>query len=422
MGMFDMMGGAGGSQRKPDTFKKVERMNRALSHREPDRVPIGDFFWGSFTAGWRKELGLPPDANPYYHYDLDWIATVPNMDPWIRPFETIRENESEVVVKTGFGAILRKKFDAPMPEMAAWEIDAFEKLESAEFDDPADPRRFREGGDNQIAGVGDGFERDSPPWLDTVGSLRPDFAVYGSIIEASECLTRLVGQQNALLWMGLYPKRMGAVVNRIGAFYLECAKAQMDAGKGLLDGFVIWGDVAYKAGLFFSPDYWREYFKPWVGAIVEEAHQRGLPVIYHGCGCAKIIMDDYVEIGVDGYNPLEVKAGMDAVELRRRYGRRMAFCGGSDIRVWERGDPEEIKREVLYRLNAGKGGGYVFQSDHSVSGAVSGTTYDRIVKLVREYGVYPLNLGEDDVESDRPGPSARRETGKRRLAPGGNPE
>ncbi len=37
---------------------------------------------------WQQRLGLPPDANPYYDYDPDWIVTVPNMDPWIRPFAT----------------------------------------------------------------------------------------------------------------------------------------------------------------------------------------------------------------------------------------------------------------------------------------------------------------------------------------------
>ena len=199
--------------------------------------------------------------------------------------------------------------------------------------------------------------------------------------------------------MGLYPDRMGKVINRIGQFYLDCARAEMEAGAGLLDGFVIWGDVAYKPGLFFAPDYWRTYFKPWVKAIAEEAHQRGLPVIYHGCGCVKAIFEDYIEIGIDCYNPLEVKAGMDAVELRREYGHRMAFCGNSDIRVWERGDQEELKREVMHRLNAAKGGGFIFQSDHSVASDVSGQTYDTIVKFVREYGVYPLELGEFDEEA-----------------------
>ena len=58
--------------------------------------------------------------------------------------------------------------------------------------------------------------------------------------------------------------------------------------------------------------------------------------------------------------------------------------------VWERGDREEIRRDVVRKLAAAEGGRYVFMSDHSVSSSVSGQTYDDIVKLVRELGVYPL--------------------------------
>jgi uroporphyrinogen decarboxylase len=394
MGMFDTVGQADLGLRKPSTLRKLERIAKALRHEEPDRVPISDFFWGSFTERWRKELGLPADASPYYYYDLDWIVTVLNMDPWIRPFQTIRETPEEVVVKTGFGAIMHKHFAFPMPEMRAWETDSFEKLERAAFDNPRDRRRFFAVGDNQIAGVGDGFQRGSPAWIETVKSLRPDFPVYGSMIEASECLTRLVGQENAMMWMGEYPERMGAVINRIGAFYLDMARAEIEAGAGLLDGFVIWGDVAYKKCTFMSPAYWREYFKPWVARMTEAAHAARLPVIYHGCGNVKAIFGDYIDMRIDAYNPLEAKAGMDVVELRRQYGHRISFCGNSDIQVWETGDRDAIRREVLRKLNAAKGGGFIFQSDHSVSSSVSGHTYDYIVELVRQYGRYPIQLGE----------------------------
>ena len=400
MSMFDTFGKATDtSGREENTLRKLKRLSKALHHEEPDRIPVSDFFWGGFTQRWRKELSLPDDANPYYHYDLDLIVTVPNMDPWIRPFETLKEDAEEVVVKTGFGAVMHKHFEFPMPEMRAWEMDTFDKLERCNFDDPRDRRRFLAAGDNQIAGVGDGFERNSPAWIDTVKSLRPDFPVFGSMIEVSECLTRLIGQQNAMLWMGEEPERMGAIINRIGAHYLECAKAEMEAGKGLLDGFVIWGDVAYKKGMFFSPRYWREYFKPWVARMTEYAHANGLPVIYHGCGNCKTIFQDYIDMKIDGYNPLEAKAGMDVVELRRQYGHGMGFCGNSNVQIWESGDRDTIRREVLRKLNAAKGGGYIFMSDHSVSSAVSGRTYDYIVKLVREFGNYPIRLPAEFEET-----------------------
>lgn len=55
---------------------------------------------------------------------------------------------------------------------------------------------------------------------------------------------------------------------------------------------------------------WREYFKPWVAKMVEVVHAHNLPVIYHGCGNVKTIFQDYIDIGIDGYHPLEAKAGM----------------------------------------------------------------------------------------------------------------
>ncbi len=384
-------------KRSEKCLAKLERVNKALRHEEPDRIPVSDFFWGSFVKRWQEELGLHPDANPYDYYDLDLIVTTPNMDPFIRPFQTIKEDQQEVIIKTGFLATLRKRFDFPMPEFISFDTDTIEKLELLHFDDPADPRRFFSSGDNQIAGVGDGFERNSPPWMDTIRKLYADFPVYGSIIECSECLTRLVGQENSLFWMGMYPDRLGNCINRIGQFYLDSTKAQIKASDGLLSGFVIWGDVAYKESLLFDPEYWREYFKPWVKAMIEECHRNNLPVIYHGCGNVNAIFEDFIDMKLDAYNPLEVKADMDAVRLKKRYGDKIGYCGNNDIQIWEAGDLDIIKRETLKKLNAGKNGGFIFQSDHSVSSDVSGKTYDFIVKLVREYGQYPLTLGEFDI-------------------------
>jgi hypothetical protein len=392
MSMFSTYGSGPSTERKPGTLAKLERLRKTFAHEEPDRVPISDFFWGGFRSRWRRELGLPADADPYYHYDLDFIVTVPNMDPHIRSFETIHEDEEEVVVKTGFETTIRKRFDLPMPEQVSWETDSIEKMEAFEFDDPFDRRRYFEAGDNQIAGVGDGFERNSPPWVETVKSLHVDFPVYGSITEASEITTRLLGQLNTLTWIGEYPERFGEQLLRIGEFSYQVAKAQIEAAEGYLDGMVIWGDAAYRKGLFMGPAYWRTYYKPTIARIIELSHSHGLPVIFHGCGNANSYLEDMIEIGLDGYNPLEAKADLDVVELRQRLGHRLTFCGNSDMRVWERGDPDEVRREVLHRLHAAYSGGYIFMSDHSVSSDVSGPTYDLIVKLVREYGRYPLDL------------------------------
>jgi uroporphyrinogen-III decarboxylase len=132
-------------------------------------------------------------------------------------------------------------------------------------------------------------------------------------------------------------------------------------------------------------------------ALVAEAHAHGLPVIYHGCGNVRRIFEDYIEVGIDAYNPLEAKAGLDVVELRRAYGHRIGFCGNMNVMTWASGDRDLIKSEVLAKLNAAKGGGYIFQSDHSVPSNVSGADYEYVVNLVRECGRYPLQLGAYDL-------------------------
>ena len=376
---------------------KLERISKTLRHEEADRVPISDFFWGSFLERWRRELGLAKDTDIYRYYDLDWIVTVPNMDPHVKQFEILEETTDRILVRTGFEAIIKKQFADPMPAFLKFETDTIEKTASFQFDDPWDARRYFSAGDNQIAGVGDGFARNSPAWVDTVKELSPDIPVYGSICEGHEMLWRIVGSENVMLWIGLYPDELGRFIERIGEFVLGCTKAQIKAADGNLAGMVIWGDVAYTRDVFFSPVYWRKYFKPIVKAIVDECHANGLPVIYHGCGNVNRIFSDFVEIGVDAYNPLEAKAGLDVIDLRRRFGHQMGFCGNLDVVTWAHGTQEEIKGMVLRKLNAAKGGGYIVQSDHSVPGNISGASYDYVVNLVRDYGRYPLQLGEFDI-------------------------
>jgi uroporphyrinogen decarboxylase len=82
------------------------------------------------------------------------------------------------------------------------------------------------------------------------------------------------------------------------------------------------------------------------------------------------------------------------VELKKDYQGKLAFAGNIDVRVLERGFLDEIRQEALFKLQAAQGGGYIVQSDHSVSSGVSPDSYRLLVETVREYGDYPLRLPE----------------------------
>jgi hypothetical protein len=386
-------------KRSENCLKKLERLNKALRHEEGDRIPLSDFYWSTFISRWRKELGLAADADIYRYYDLDWICITPNMDPHIKSFQVIKETDEDVILKTGFEATIRKKLGTQMPYFESFDTDDLEKMAAFLFDDPRDDRRFFKGGDDQLNGIGDVISRDIPAWIDRVKSYYEDFPVYGSICEGHEFLWRVIGSENVLLWLALYPDEIEAFVRRIGDFLVRMTKAQIEAADGMLAGMVIWGDVAYRNGMLFSPAMWREHFKPIVAEQIKVCHDAGIPVIYHGCGNASEIFGDFIEMGLDSYNPLEAKSGLDVVELRRQYGHAMGFCGNIDALAWANDSLSELEVQVMRKLNAAKGGGYLIQSDHSVPSNVSAERYEFVLNLLRKNGAYPLSLGEWDDPS-----------------------
>ncbi|OQB41971.1 MAG: hypothetical protein BWY06_00699 [Candidatus Latescibacteria bacterium ADurb.Bin168] len=86
-------------------------------------------------------------------------------------------------------------------------------------------------------------------------------------------------------------------------------------------------------------------------------------------------------------NPLEVKAGMDPVALKKQYGGRLAFHGG--INAVNFTDPDALFAEMKRVIPVMKeNGGYVISSDHSVPDAVSFEDFKTFVRLAKELGSY----------------------------------
>jgi len=377
---------------------KIARVMAALEHREADRVPIGEFFWTNFLRRVKKELNAGDSFDPYRHWDLDMIVINPNMDPHITGLEVLENTPERKVVKTGFGATIERRCTYPMPHYADFDTKTYEQMDAFEFEDPKDKRRFFVALDDQINCVGDELYLNIPSYMDRVNAYVDDFCVFGSVCEPHEMIWRIMGTENVLMKLGEDPGRVAKFIERLGDFLVGIVEGQIAAAKGKLSGLYIWGDVAYDHGMFFSPEYWRSVYKPQLTRLCDAIHAAGLKAIYHGCGNASVVFEDMIEAGVDAYNPLEAKAGLNVVDLKRRFGRRWAFDGNIDVTVLATNDRAQVRREVLTKLNAAKGGGYILQSDHSMPDNVAPATYDYVVQLAREYGVYPLNLGEYDLE------------------------
>ncbi len=122
--------------------------------------------------------------------------------------------------------------------------------------------------------------------------------------------------------------------------------------------------------MMMSPPQWREMIRPHFARVVKVGKEAGLPVAYHCCGSLRPIIGDLAEIGIDVLNPIQCNCpGMEPLELKRKFGSRMAFMGGVDTQeLLPHGSAADVRRateRLIDGMTAG-GGGYILAASHTV--------------------------------------------------------
>ena len=134
---------------------------------------------------------------------------------------------------------------------------------------------------------------------------------------------------------------------------------------------MIWigDDMGGQESMLISPGLWRIFFKLKLAHFIESLKRINpdIKVAYHSDGNIAPIISDLVEIGLDVLNPVQPTC-MDPVRLKQEYGKNMCFWGSIDEqRTLPFGTPQEVKMEVLERLNTlGKNGGLIIGPTHHV--------------------------------------------------------
>jgi uroporphyrinogen decarboxylase len=146
-------------------------------------------------------------------------------------------------------------------------------------------------------------------------------------------------------------------------------------------------DMGYKHNQFFSLRTYRELLKPVHQRAIEWAHAHGVKAHLHSCGDVNPFVPELVGIGLDALNPLEVKAGMDPIALKKKFGDKLVLHGGINAVLWDK--PDQIEAEMRRVLPVVKeNGGYIFSSDHSVPATVGLEDFRRITNLAKTLGAY----------------------------------
>jgi uroporphyrinogen decarboxylase len=349
-----------------------ERFLAALSHKEGDRVPIHDSPWGHTINRWHRE-GLPEDQSPAQYFGWDELVGQGPDISFQFPHETLEETDTYTIYRDANGATKRsfkdhestpELIDQTITDRRSWEEN---KARLAWNDKRVDwdnglksNREARERGAFVCLSAAIGYDR-------TQGFVRSD---------------------RLLLAIAEDPAWVKDMFDTTVDLVIAGAEEMMARGFEF-DGAFMFDDLGYRNATLFSPAAFRELEFPSQKRLYDFCHAHKMPTILHSCGRVRAIVPDLLEAGLDCLQPLEVKSGMDLVELKKTFDGHLALFGGIDVRAMANPDPKVIEKEIKTKIPvAKKGGGYIYHSDHSVPSNVSFEQYARVMELVLECGTF----------------------------------
>ncbi|MBN1900156.1 hypothetical protein JW926_02370 [Candidatus Sumerlaeota bacterium] len=354
-----------------DQLSSRERFKRMFEHKEADRVPIIGSPWFDTLERWRRE-GLPKDADFAEYFGIDRVAGIGGDNSPRFEEKTIEETDEYIIRFDSWGTTCKNwKHATSTPHWINRTVKDRKSWQMAKERMIMTPDRI----DWNF------LKQHYPVWRKNHWWIQ-GYLWFGFDVTHA----RIVGTEPILIWMAEDPE----FVIDIFRTQLDCSLQILDMiwDKGYTFDSVFWcDDMGYRNGTFFSVDMYREILKPLQKRAIEWAHNKGVVAHLHSCGNINDLVPELIEIGLDALNPLQVKAGMDPVHLKKTYGDNLVLHGGLDATLF--GEIDRIEAEIKRLLPILKqNGGYIFQEDHSIPDSVSFENFKRIVALVKEFGAY----------------------------------
>jgi hypothetical protein len=152
-------------------------------------------------------------------------------------------------------------------------------------------------------------------------------------------------------------------------------------------------DFGAQNGPFISPELYRELYKPYHRVMNRWVHDNtSWKTFFHSCGSNAAFLEDFREAGVDILNPVQISAAeMEPELLKKKYGDDFVFWGGAvDAQhTLPFGTADQVRREVMANIDTFKtGGGYVFNNVHNIQAGVPVENILAMFEALQEAGSY----------------------------------
>jgi uroporphyrinogen decarboxylase len=365
-----------------------ERFQRILDHQPVDRIGLFEVFWRETARKWCEQGHFEKPASISDHFGLDVRRTGYEITPVLWTIidltadldagdQIIEETETTKLVRNGNGAILR------------WGKDRGSAPEHVDFL-VKDRRTWEERIRPRLVNAADYPRRIARELYRKMRAncMQKDVFLSTAVLGAFDAMNALCGHECVLTGMATDPDWIRDMCDVYATVTIEMLEmAYQD--EGLPDGLWVWDDLGFKRRPFMSSGMYRQIVFPAHRRLFQFAHGKGLPVVLHCDGMVESLIPSLIEAGVNCLQPLEVKAGMDLLRIKKAFGDRIALIGGIDVRTLLSNDLDVIRRELEAKVpRAMQGSGYVLQVDHSVPDPVNYGTYRYFVEKGLELGTY----------------------------------
>lgn len=382
-----------------EVWTSRKRVEVALIHEEPDRVPLDFCITLNAYKNLREYLGLPVEENikadrffevrpsldvlELLGVDMtfvklrgpsNWTPTPPLRDGSVLDIWGIGRK----LIQLPDGSYLNEISHWPMKGMDPADID----LETYPWPDPHAP------------GLVDGLEEEARSlYEETDLALMGRFG--GPIMEIG---TYLRGFDQWLMDLVLYPDFTRKMLNIITDIQIALDEAGIKVAGKYLSVFKVSGeDLGMQDRTLFSTKVWKELIFPilarrWRAA--REALDKYAPhvkLMLHSDGAIRPFISDIIEAGIEVLDPVQgLCAGMELEGLKRDFGDKITFHGSVDTqRVLPFGSPGEVSLETRRSIDAlGPGGGLILGPSHFIQPDVPPENVVAMFQTSREYGKY----------------------------------
>ncbi len=386
----------------PVEWTSRKRVEAALNHQEPDRVPLSMTITQIPYVRLRETMGLPPDqqmrANRFGEVEpaIDLLQAL-GFDTISIKLHSPKSNIAPPTAPDGTEfdewGVGRKRIDlsgsgfllevtsSPFQDLKPTQID----LDSYPWPDPNDPGR--------VAGLAEEARKLYE---------QTDLAVVGrfggTIMEQA---TFLRGYRQWLADLVRYPDFARDLMERIADIQITLDEQGIRAAGKYLSIFKVSGeDLGMQDRPMFSPKVWQELLRPilrrrWQAArqALDRCDAGHVKLMLHSDGAIREFIPDLIEDGIDVLDPIQTACvGMEVEGLKRDFGGQLAFHGAVDTQhILPFGTPEEVRAEVVRIIRAlGPGGGLLLGPVHNVQPDVPPENLVAMCQAAREFGNYPL--------------------------------